>query len=122
MAVYPIQNIQYATASSLSLTSSGQININAGGFLGWGFDINLTSTAASGTLYIYNQYTNPAGDTFSSTPTASLTVTSGTFSGGITRYTVDSNNVTTKPWTVLKWSGTDTSHGNIAIVGIANIF
>ena len=117
--------VSSSTPLPLSLSSNGSIFINTAGFSGFGFDINLSSTSATGTLYIYSQYTNPIGDIFvSSIPTGSnaLSISNGNFGSGVTRQTVDNNNVSTAGWIILKWVGSDSSSGHINIVGNANIF
>lgn len=111
-----IQNItSMASASMLSLSDNGQININVSGWYGYGFDINITSTAASGTLSIFTQYTDPVDDTFIGSPVISYAISGGTFPSGQTRLTVDSNFLITKGFVILQWVGG--GDGNIAIVG-----
>ena len=109
--------VENASASTLPLNTNGQINIHTEGWYGWSVDINITSSAASGNIYIYTQNTNPTGDTFSSSEVATLPVSSGTFSGSNTRYTIDSNFAIVKGWLIISWVGSDSSNGNIAIVG-----
>lgn len=122
MASYDITAPSYASTKSLPLSADGQIVLNVSGFLGWGIDINMSSASATGNLFIYTQYTNPVGDTFVSSTPVAIPVSGGNFGAGVTRQTVDSNNLTTKGYVIIKWVGTDVSNGNISIVGLANIF
>jgi hypothetical protein len=122
MASYDITAKQYASAKSLSLSADGKIVIDVSGFLGWGIDINITSTAAAGNFYIYTQYTNPVGDTFVNSLPTPIPVVGGNFGAGVTRQTIDSNNLTTKGYVIIAWVGTDISNGSIGIVGLANGF
>lgn len=115
MTLQPI--VENASASTLPLNTNGQINIHTEGWYGYTVDLNLTSTAAVGNFYIYTQNTNPVGDTFSSSAVATIAVSSGTFPSSNTRYTIDSNFSIVKGWLIISWVGTDSSDGNIAIVG-----
>ena len=116
MASYPISG--YASASSIALSANGQIIIGTlSGSSACGFDLNITSSAATGTLSIYLQYTNPVGDTFTEAATETITVTAGTFPGGYTRYTYDSKFQSSVAYVVISWVGSDSSSGNIALVG-----
>lgn len=119
--------LNQGSAYTIALASNASIAIPVAGFLGWGFDLNIVSTAASGNLNVYTQYTNPTGDTNVRAPTITYAVTSGNFgtigsTSSVTSVAIDSNNVTTKGWIVLKWVGSDTSSGTITVVGLENIF
>ena len=125
MASQPILNL--GSPYTLSLASNTSVAIPVGGYLGWGFDLNITSSSATGTLSVFTQYTNPTGDTKVRSPTTTYTVSSGNFgtigsTSNVTSVAIDSNNVTTKGWVVISWVGTDVSSGNITVVGLANIF
>lgn len=115
-----------AISGTLSLATSGTFVIPVGGFFGWGFDVNLNSSlsasGASGNLYIQTQYTNPVGDTYISTLSGANAIASGSFAGGATRLTIDSNNVTTKGYVIVRWDGTDATSGSASIVGLVNIY
>lgn len=117
------QNIaDLASAVLIPLNTNGQINIDFSGFYGWGFDMDVYSSAAVGTINIYTQFTNPVGDFADSSPIATFNVTGGNYGLGIMRQTIDSNYLITKSWLVIKWTGSDTSNGTLTIVGIANVF
>lgn len=115
------------TNYSLTLTSNASVTVPLGGFLGWGFDLNIASSSATGTLYIYTQYSDPATDTNTRAWTLSYPISSGNFGtiGGVSSVTsvaIDSNNVTTKGYVVLKWVGSDASNGTITVVGLENVY
>jgi len=122
MAVTNITSL--ASASSIPLNVNGQININVSGYPSWNFDINMTSTAATGNIYIYTQNTNPTGDAFMDTVPTAIPVTGGNFGAGVTRQTVLNNSVVVCDWVIVKWVGSDAGSpvGNVAIVGSAQIF
>lgn len=118
------QNIlDIASSSSISsLASSGQVNFAVGGWYGWGLDLNLNSSSASGTITVYKQYTNPVGDTAVQSPYQSLPVASGTFASGYTRHTIDSLYQSTAAYLVVNWSGSDPSSGSLSFSGLTTIY
>jgi hypothetical protein len=112
----------FCTSTTIPLSSSGYtVFIETAGFIGYSYDLNLTSSAANGTLYLYSQCTNPVGDTFVGVPFLTIPISGGQYSGSQTRYTIDSNNLITRNWTILSWTGSDSSDGHIAIVGNVQI-
>lgn len=121
----PSQSIQSFCfpSSELLLAANSYLYIEIVGFQGYSFDLNISSTAASGTLKIYLQNDFPLNpDPLVYLPAYTLPISGGTFPGGEQRYTFDNNNSTNEPYVVLRWTGSDSSSGDINIAGIINVF
>lgn len=113
----------------MNLGNNASLYFDVGGWLGFSFDMNMISTAASGTINVYGQDTLPVGDTNARVPIATYTVASGNFGtisgvSSVTSVTVDSNNVTARKYIVVKWVGTDGGSpvGTLTFVGFKQIF
>jgi hypothetical protein len=106
---------------SLSLGASGSSVIDVRGMQGYAFDLNMTSSDASGTLSIYCQNTPPTSDTFTRPPNFAYPITSGKFAGNLTGQQIDSAYLTAADYCVVAWNRSGGS-GSVSIIGTKRAF
>lgn len=106
---------------TINLASNGSATIDATGYQGYSFDMNITSSTADGTISVFCQNTNPATDTFSRSAVQTYTISSGTFSNSMTSQVIDSAFLTASPYCVVEWAK-ESGTGTLNLVGFKRGF
>lgn len=93
------------------------IVIDIGNYVGWGFDLNIDSLDATGTLSVFSRYTNFLITSTTSEADVVALINAGTFADGKKQLTIDSNNSITRSYLKVFWQKSGPSSGSLALVG-----
>jgi len=108
--------IQFAGLGIDRANSEGIINIGYSMQTSFSFDFNITSADAEGILEIFLQNDTYTASPYITDPVISFSVATGTFAGGQTKQTIDSNGVVFTAYMGIKYTATSGT-GTIQMIG-----